>query len=433
MSWTQKTLGEIVNLKRGFDLPSSSRVDGPYPVFSSSGQTGTHSEAAVKGPCVVTGRYGTIGQVFFSDAACWPLNTSLYSTDFKGNDPKFVYYLLKTIPWRDYLTASAVPGINRNHVHLCPVCVPDHETQTAISGVLGLLDNKIELNTKLNGYLEELLLAKYDKLFPVNADFTGILSDVGTIIGGATPSKKRSEYYCSNGIGWITPRDLSNTSDKFIAHGTDDITYEGYASCSAKLLPKGSVLFSSRAPIGYIAIAADAVATNQGFKSIVPKEEIGTAFVYCFLVRNKQRIADMGAGTTFPEVSGKMMKSVELAIPEQTLCAEFNFFAGPILKQQEALERENRELAALRDALLPKLMSGEIDVSQVDLTQINSHLAKSLRQLGRHVSPHKNGATRAPASCPIPPAFKLQHQPAPLPYFPNSAPSRPRRLGFSSR
>lgn len=375
MSWTQKTLGEIVNLKRGFDLPSNSRVDGPYPVFSSSGQTGTHSEAAVKGPCVVTGRYGTIGQVFFSDAACWPLNTSLYSTDFKGNDPKFVYYLLKTIPWRDYLTASAVPGINRNHVHLCPVCVPDHETQTAISGVLGLLDNKIELNTKLNGYLEELLLAKYDKLFPVNADFTGILSDVGTIIGGATPSKKRSEYYCSNGIGWITPRDLSNTSDKFIAHGTDDITYEGYASCSAKLLPKGSVLFSSRAPIGYIAIAADAVATNQGFKSIVPKEEIGTAFVYCFLVRNKQRIADMGAGTTFPEVSGKMMKSVELAIPEQTLCAEFDFFAGPILKQQEALERENRELAALRDALLPKLMSGEIDVSQVDLTQINSHLA----------------------------------------------------------
>ena len=433
MSWTQKTLGEIVNLKRGFDLPSSSRVDGPYPVFSSSGQTGTHSEAAVKGPCVVTGRYGTIGQVFFSDAACWPLNTSLYSTDFKGNDPKFVYYLLKTIPWRDYLTASAVPGINRNHVHLCPVCVPDHETQTAISGVLGLLDNKIELNTKLNGYLEELLLAKYDKLFPVNADFTGILSDVGTIIGGATPSKKRSEYYCSNGIGWITPRDLSNTSDKFIAHGTDDITYEGYASCSAKLLPKGSVLFSSRAPIGYIAIAADAVATNQGFKSIVPKEEIGTAFVYCFLVRNKQRIADMGAGTTFPEVSGKMMKSVELAIPEQTLCAEFDFFAGPILKQQEALERENRELAALRDALLPKLMSGEIDVSQVDLTQINSHLAKSLRQFGRHDSPQKNGAARTPASCPVALTFKSQRQPTPLPYFPNSAPSRPRRLGFSSR
>ena len=227
----------------------------------------------------------------------------------------------------------------------------------------------------VNGYLEELLLAKYDKLFPANADFTGILSDVGTVIGGATPSKKRSEYYCSNGIGWITPRDLSNTSDKFIAHGADDITDEGYASCSAKLLPKGSVLFSSRAPIGYVAIATNEVATNQGFKSVVPKEEIGTAFVYCFLVRNKQRIADMGAGTTFPEVSGKMMRSVELAVPEQSLCAEFDVFAEPILKQQETLERENRDLAALRNALLPKLMSGEIDVSKVDLTQLNSHLA----------------------------------------------------------
>ena len=229
---------------------------------------------------------------------------------------------------------------------------------------------------QVNGYLEELLLAKYDKLFPVNADFTGILSDIGTVIGGATPSKKRSEYYCSNGIGWITPRDLSNTSDKFIAHGADDITEEGYASCSARLLPKGSVLFSSRAPIGYVAIATDELATNQGFKSVVPKEEIGTAFVYCFLVRNKQRIADMGAGTTFPEVSGKMMKSVELAVPKQTLCAEFGFFAEPILKQQETLERENRELAALRDAFLPKLMSGEIDVSKIDLTQLNSHLAE---------------------------------------------------------
>ena len=249
------------------------------------------------------------------------------------------------------------------------------EVQSKIASVLSAFEKKIRENNRQNGYLEELLLAKYDKLFPANADFTGILSDVGTVVGGATPSKKRSEYYCSNGIGWITPRDLSNTSDKFIAHGADDITDEGYASCSAKLLPKGSVLFSSRAPIGYVAIATNEIATNQGFKSVVPKEEIGTAFVYCFLVRNKQRIADMGAGTTFPEVSGKMMKSVELAVPERSLCAEFDVFAEPILKQQETLERENRDLAALRNALLPKLMSGEIDVSKVDLTQLNSHLS----------------------------------------------------------
>lgn len=293
--------------------------------------------------------------------------------------PAYLNYLMSTPRFvsclRQYVRGMKVFRVHPDDVARIEVELPPVDVQKQVVAILDALYEKQRVNARLNGYLEELLLAKYDKLFPANADFTGILSDVGTVIGGATPSKKRSEYYCSNGIGWITPRDLSNTSDKFIAHGADDITDEGYASCSAKLLPKGSVLFSSRAPIGYVAIATNEVATNQGFKSVVPKEEIGTAFVYCFLVRNKQRIADMGAGTTFPEVSGKMMRSVELAVPEQSLCAEFDVFAEPILKQQETLERENQDLAALRNALLPKLMSGEIDVSKVDLTQLNSHLA----------------------------------------------------------
>lgn len=140
-------------------------------------------------------------------------------------------------------------------------------------------------------------------------------------------------------------------------------------------MPKGSVLFSSRAPIGYVAIAANEVATNQGFKSVVPNKSIGTAFTYCFLVRNKQRIADMGAGTTFPEVSSKIMKSVKLTIPRPGECKAFSAFANPLLYQQYLLETEGNKLAALRDTLLPKLMSGEIDVSKVDLKQLNSHLS----------------------------------------------------------
>lgn len=187
------------------------------------------------------------------------------------------------------------------------------------------------------------------------------------MVGGATPSKKRPEYYSHDGIGWITPKDLSSTSDKFIAHGADDITQAGFDSCSVKVLPAGSVLFSSRAPIGYIAIATDEVTTNQGFKSIVPHEDIGTAFVYCFLSRNKSRISDVGSGTTFPEVSGKAMANIELALPDCEICAEFSNWAVPILDQQRCLEEENRKLGKLRDALLPKLMSGEIDVSGVEV------------------------------------------------------------------
>lgn len=195
-------------------------------------------------------------------------------------------------------------------------------------------------------------------------------------MGGATPSKKKPEYYCHEGIGWITPRDLSNTANKFITHGADDITQVGFDSCSIKKLPAGTVLFSSRAPIGYIAIASDEVTTNQGFKSVVPHKEIGTAFIYCFLVRNKDRIADAGSGTTFPEVSGKTMAGIELTLPDINLCAEFEEWASSLLEEQHRLEDENRQLEDLRDTLLPRLTSGEIDVSKVDLTQLtNNHLA----------------------------------------------------------
>ncbi|MDY6112596.1 MAG: restriction endonuclease subunit S [Ellagibacter isourolithinifaciens] len=230
---------------------------------------------------------------------------------------------------------------------------------------------------QLNGYLEELLLARYDELFGLfdSSACNGKLADIGEVIGGATPSKKRADYYSRDGIGWITPRDLSNTNKKFIAHGADDITQAGYDSCSARLLRKGSVLFSSRAPIGYVAIADDELVTNQGFKSVVPKPEVGTAFVYCFLKRSARRIADMGAGTTFPEVSGKMMKAVELKLPELETCKSFSAFAKPLLHMQRKCEAENTELESLRDALLPRLMSGEIDVSKVGLTQLNSHLS----------------------------------------------------------
>lgn len=290
----------------------------------------------------------------------------------------YLYWLTSSDSFFDYVMATAkgtkMPRGDKTAIMNFEIPPVNSLVQRQIVAALNPIRKKISINAKLNGYLEELLFSKYNEMFPDSANFTGVLSDVGEIIGGATPSKKKPEYYCSNGIGWITPRDLSNTSNKFIAHGADDITDAGYASCSVKLLPKGSVLFSSRAPIGYIAIATDAVTTNQGFKSVIPKEEIGTAFVYCFLVRNKQRIADMGAGTTFPELSSKMMKSVELAVPKQSTCAKFASFAAPIFKQQEALERENDELTALRDTLLPKLLSGEIDVSKVDLTQLNSHL-----------------------------------------------------------
>ena len=141
------------------------------------------------------------------------------------------------------------------------------------------------------------------------------LSEIGAVVGGATPSTSVEKYYGGD-IPWLTPKDLSNFNDRFIEHGERNITQAGLDSCSAQLLPAGSVLFSSRAPIGYVAIAKNPIATNQGFKSVIPNTEIvDSMFLYYLLVYNKDNIEALGSGTTFKEVSGATMKNVEVCLP----------------------------------------------------------------------------------------------------------------------
>lgn len=141
------------------------------------------------------------------------------------------------------------------------------------------------------------------------------ISDMGQVVGGATPSTNNDEYYNGN-IIWITPKDLSNFNGRYILKGERNITRAGMESCSTQMLPKGSILFSSRAPIGYVAIAARELCTNQGFKSVIPNETVDFLFLYYLLKYNKEKIESMGSGTTFKEVSGSTMKNIEVTVPE---------------------------------------------------------------------------------------------------------------------
>lgn len=205
-------------------------------------------------------------------------------------------------------------------------------------------------------------------MFIENADpnwKAGTISDLGTVVGGSTPSKSKPEYYCENGIAWITPKDLSVNKSKFVSRGENDITELGLKNSSASIMPEGTVLFSSRAPIGYIAIAAGEVTTNQGFKSVVPKPEIGTAFVYFFLKQNLPVIEGMASGSTFKEVSGSTMKNIPATVPDADTISKFNVFCTPIFAQQRILEEQNQSLTELRNSLLPKLMAGEINLAEI--------------------------------------------------------------------
>lgn len=318
----------------------------------------------------------SVARACIMDSAFLPARVNQHVAIIRGKkDCILNRYLLYFLQWRKgYLLQLASAGATRNAltkgmIEQLEIDLPPLDEQKRVVALLGALDDKIELNNKINENLERQAQAFYQELFINNADpewRQGTISDLGTVVGGSTPSKSKPEYYTENGIAWITPKDLSVNKSKFISRGENDITELGLKNSSASIMPEGTVLFSSRAPIGYIAIAAGEVTTNQGFKSVVPKLEIGTAFVYYFLKHNLPIIEGMASGSTFKEVSGSTMKRVPAVIPDSETLIRFNDFCKPIFAQQQILEEQNQSLAALRDSLLPKLMSGEIDVENIN-------------------------------------------------------------------
>ena len=171
------------------------------------------------------------------------------------------------------------------------------------------------------------------------------ISDLGTVVGGATPSTKKAENYEGGNIAWITPKDLSTFSGRYIQRGERNITEIGLKSCSTQLLPENTVLFSSRAPIGYVAIAANEVCTNQGFKSIIPNEETDPLFLFYLLKHNKDKIEAMGSGTTFKEVSGNTMKNIIVRVPsDKEVQKNIASILGTLDDKIEENERINNNL-----------------------------------------------------------------------------------------
>ena len=288
--------------------------------------------------------------------------------------PKYLFTVLRSreIQQQIYNTnvGDVIPHFKKQFLDQLLIPIPERSIQESIGDLYYVLSLKAERNKKINDNLEQQAQSYFQELFVDNADpewTTGTISDLGAVVGGSTPSKAKPEYYTESGIAWITPKDLSINKSKFVSHGENDITELGLRNSSASIMPEGTVLFSSRAPIGYIAIAAGEVTTNQGFKSVVPKPEIGTPFVYFFLKNTLPVIEGMASGSTFKEVSGSTMKNVPAVIPDAETLAKFSDFCAPIFAQQRILEEQNQSLATLRDNLLPKLMSGEIDVSAVQL------------------------------------------------------------------
>lgn len=389
-SWKSSALGELLNFRRGHDLPKTKMKEGPVPVVGSSGIIGFHNEFTTKNPCLTIGRSGNIGNPHILEEDCWAHNTTLYVDDFKGNEPKYLFYLLKTLGLSNYGGGSAVPTLNRNHIH--PIVVrytSSRDEQKNIAHVLSTLDEKIEVNNQINKTLENMAQTVFKHWF-VDFEFpdekgnpykssggkmveselgmipmeweTACLSEIGDIVAGGTPSKTKNEYYENGNIAWITPKDLSGNKGIFISEGATNVTELGLKKSSAKILPKYSVLFSSRAPIGYLAINKNEVCTNQGFKSIVPNEGIPYQFIYFYLKNNIGYIESIAGGSTFKEISGTAMKNLKVTLPPRNLLKEYKQIVETIFNNIENYEDISQILSEFRDAVLPKLLSGEIEI-----------------------------------------------------------------------
>lgn len=301
-------------------------------------------------------------------------------------DAEFLYYLLSQDLFFAYVMSGAngskMPRGDKQQIMNWEIEIPsEKEDQRRIASILSSLDRKIELNNKINADLEEMAQAIFKNWFVDFEPFkdgkfvdselgmipegwkVGRLDEIADVVGGSTPSKAKPEYYTQKGIAWLTPKDLSNHPAVYTSRGVIDITEEGYNSTSTKLMPKGTILFTSRAPIGYISIAQNDICTNQGFKSLVPKKA-GTCFLYCFLKYVTPEIENKSTGSTFKEASGSLMKSLQVIMPEQKVFEDFETIVSPLFARIESLEKENSRLSLLRDTLLPRLMSGELEVPE---------------------------------------------------------------------
>lgn len=329
-------------------------------------------------------------------------NVGLFKAGSEVN-AKWLYYYLNSPIGRAHLDAvksgSTQPYIALGALRNLPILVPKKdELKEKIVAILDAIDTKIRVNNRINAELEAMAKTLYDYWF-VQFDFPddspqgqgkpykssggkmvynpilkreipegwsdSTLEDIGQIVGGSTPSTQDPENFSIDGYPWITPNDLSNNQgNKFISRGGQDVSAEGIKNASLKLYPAGTVLLSSRAPIGYMAISRNEVTTNQGFKSFIPNKGYSSEFIYYTVKNSLKAITQYASGSTFKEVSGGTLKTVKVVLPSVTLSDAFTEKAKPIFSQQDNIEKENAQLVKLRDWLLPMLMNGQVTVGE---------------------------------------------------------------------
>lgn len=383
MSFHEKQIGDIVTFQRGFDITHAQRKEGGIPIVSSSGITGYHNECKVDRAGVIIGRKGTLGTVHYIEQAHWPHDTTLWVKDFQGNDPKFIYYFLKLLGLENFDVGAANPTLNRNHVHKITVKVPTKNIQKKIAAILTTYDDLIETNNRRIQLLEKMAEEIYKEWF-VRLRFPGHetvkvvkgipegwkesrVKESFDFLGGGTPSKSNSQYWSNADVNWFTPTDITSRKGAFLSESSLKCNEKGIKSSSAKMFPAYSLMMTSRATIGEVAINKVEASTNQGFITCLPNNDFPLSFLYFWLKLNKGYFLTLCGGATFPELSKNHFGKISLLKPPSNIMKLYTEQANPLFKQLDTLLEANQNLAQTRDTLLPRLISGKLSVENLDI------------------------------------------------------------------
>jgi len=350
MSWHSCRLGDVLTLKRGHDLPEHSRQDGDVPVVSSSGITGRHTEAKATAPGVVTGRYGTIGEVFYLEEDYWPLNTALYVIDFKGNDPRFASYFLRNILKGYQSEKAAVPGVDRNVLHEIKVRAPSHDLQLGIAGILSAYDDLIENNRRRMALLEESARLLYREWF-VRLRFPGY--EHTSVVDGVPQGWERKTLGDSITLnyGKALKAEIRVDGD-YPVYGSS-----GIVGTHEKPLVQGpSIVLGRKGNVGSVYWSSKSFYPIDTVYFVSPE----SSSLYLFYALKNMHF--ISTDVAVPGLNRDFAYSRPLLHPPRTLLRSFHETVEPIHAQLDKLEETNQKLRAARDLLLPRLMNGELAV-----------------------------------------------------------------------
>ncbi len=371
-SWSHRKLSDLVFFQRGFDITQAEQKPGDIPVISSSGVSSHHSAFKAEGPGVVIGRKGTLGKVHFVDENYWPHDTTLWSKDLKGNNPRFVYYFLQTLDFKRFDVGSSNPTLNRNHIHDLDVAIPPLPEQNRIAEYLCAYDDLIENNRRRMALLEESARLLYQEWF-IHLHFPG--HEHARITDGLPEGwqQKALGDLCEDIRDSVSPEELDPETPYIgLEHmprrsislgewGTAD-----QVSSSKNQFRAGDILFGKIRPYFHkVGVAfVDGVASSDAIV-IKPKGDALHSLVLMTMssdafiaVTAKQ----MKEGSKMPRADWKQMQQYKVLQPPSSLLDEFNRQISPIVEQLQTLTFTNQKLRSARDLLLPRLMSGEITV-----------------------------------------------------------------------